>query len=77
MSTNELSISFVPASTVLAAAIVLPCVGIFSVGVRFLVRWKNQRSIGADDWLILGALVRSTVSISSLLYSTRFELQTK
>ncbi|GKZ19961.1 hypothetical protein AbraIFM66951_002790 [Aspergillus brasiliensis] len=57
MSTNELSISFVPASTVLAAAIVLPCVGIFSVGVRFLVRWKNQRSIGADDWLILGALV--------------------
>ncbi|RAL03701.1 uncharacterized protein BO80DRAFT_349179 [Aspergillus ibericus CBS 121593] len=57
MSTNELSISFVPASAVLAAAIALPCVGILSVGVRFALRWKNERSIGVDDWLILVALV--------------------
>ncbi|PYI02385.1 hypothetical protein BO78DRAFT_377122 [Aspergillus sclerotiicarbonarius CBS 121057] len=57
MSTNELSISFVPASAVLAAAIALPCVGIFSVGVRLALRWRNERSIGVDDWLILAALV--------------------
>ncbi|PWY66360.1 hypothetical protein BO94DRAFT_579703 [Aspergillus sclerotioniger CBS 115572] len=44
-------------SAVLAAAIALPCVGTFSVCVRLALRWKMERSIGVDDWLILAALV--------------------
>ncbi|KAE8163761.1 hypothetical protein BDV40DRAFT_132132 [Aspergillus tamarii] len=57
MSTNELFISFLSASEVLAAAIVLPCAGAFSVFVRLWLRRKNGKSYGADDWLVLAALV--------------------
>lgn len=57
MSTNELFISFISASEVLAAAIVLPCVGASSVFTRLWLRRRNGKSYGADDWLVLVALV--------------------
>ncbi|KAE8140096.1 hypothetical protein BDV38DRAFT_280562 [Aspergillus pseudotamarii] len=57
MSTKELFISFISASEVLAAAIVLPCAGAFSVFARLWLRRRNSKSYGADDWLVLAALV--------------------
>lgn len=65
MSTNELSISFVPASQVLTAAIVLPCVGAVSVFTRIYLRWWHERSVKTDDWLIVAALVSLNMTLCS------------
>ena len=57
MSINELAISFVHPSEVLAAAIMIPIVAIAAVGLRFWQRTSGKAGIGLDDWTILAALV--------------------
>ncbi|KAL1961996.1 hypothetical protein VTN77DRAFT_687 [Rasamsonia byssochlamydoides] len=57
MSTNELSIAFVTAHDVLAAAITLPALGIVAVSLRLYLRRTKQKKFGPDDWFIVGALV--------------------
>ena len=44
---------------VIAAAALLPFLGVVLVGLRFYSRIKNKAGLGADDWLILPALVSS------------------
>ena len=43
---------------VIAAAALLPSLGIVLVGLRFYVRIKTKAGLGADDWLTVPALVR-------------------
>lgn len=59
MSTNELSIAFVYANDVLAAAIILPAVGLIVVSTRLWIRRWDKLWARIDDWLILGAWVNS------------------
>lgn len=57
MSASDVDIPFVSAAEVLAAAVVIPVVGILVVGLRFWQRSFQKAGIGADDYLILLALV--------------------
>ena len=57
MSANEIAIPFVYAGEVYAAAIVLPIVGIATIGLRLWLRSSGKARIGIDDWLALAALV--------------------
>ena len=57
MSYLELAIPFVSPGEVLAAGITIPLVGIAAVGLRFWLRARQRAGIGADDYLILLALV--------------------
>jgi hypothetical protein len=57
MSTSELSIAFVYAGDVLAAAITLPVVGLIAVSIRLWMRRWDAAWARIDDWLIVGALV--------------------
>lgn len=59
MATNELSIRFVSVAEILSAAIALPVLGILLVALRFVARVSRKRQPGADDYLILAALVRT------------------
>jgi hypothetical protein len=40
-----------------AAAIVLPIVGIAAISLRYYVRYTRRVALGADDWLLIPALV--------------------
>lgn len=65
MSTNDLSIPFVYAGEVYAAAIVLPLIAIATVSLRFFMRISGPARIGPDDWITLAALVSQRSSRSS------------
>lgn len=41
----------------LAAAIVLPLVGIATISLRYFVRYTRRVPLGVDDWLLIPALV--------------------
>lgn len=68
MSINELAISFVHSSEVLAAAIVIPIVAIAAVGLRFWQRTSGKAGIGLDDWTTLAALFPITGMGVCLIY---------
>ncbi|KAL8828087.1 MAG: hypothetical protein Q9170_006753 [Blastenia crenularia] len=55
--TNGTSFAWNTKGEVIAAAAVLPFVGIVLVMLRFYSRIKNKTGLGADDWLIVPALV--------------------
>lgn len=69
MSYSELVIPFVSPGEVLSAGIVIPLVGILTVGLRFWLRSRQKARAGADDYLILLALV-----IQGLAWVTRTTL---
>ena len=43
---------------VMVAGVLFPIAGIIVVGLRIWARLKKKLKIGADDWLIMPALVR-------------------
>ena len=55
--TNGTSFVWNTRSQVIAAAALLPFLGIVLVGLRFYSRIKNKAGLGVDDWLIVPALV--------------------
>jgi hypothetical protein len=57
--TNGTTFAWNTRGQVLAAAALLPFVGIVVVALRFFGRIKNKAGLGADDWLILPALMSS------------------
>ena len=57
MSASDVKIPFVSGADVLAAGITMPLVGITAVGLRFWQRSSQKGGTGADDYLILLALV--------------------
>ena len=57
MSTVETSFRWNTPGQVIAAAVVLPTLGIVAVLLRFRVRHVQKTGIGLDDWLILPAMV--------------------
>ena len=57
---------------VIAAAALLPFLGIVLVALRFYSRIKYKAGLGADDWLILPALVSNGYRVrGSWSYSLR------
>ena len=58
MSTTGTIFKWNTLGQVIAAAAVLPAVGIVVVGLRFITRYRQKNDIGPDDWLIVPALVR-------------------
>ena len=57
--TNGTTFAWNTKGQVIAAAALLPFLGIVLVGLRFYSRIKNKVGLGADDWLIVPALVSS------------------
>jgi hypothetical protein len=65
----------------LVVNIVLPLVAATGVALRFVARNKKRQPIQADDWTILGALVRCIQNFTrdyltfraGLLYSSRMQ----
>ncbi len=55
--TNGTTFAWNTKGQVIAAAALLPFLGIVLVGLRFYSRIKNKAGLGADDCLILPALV--------------------
>ena len=55
--------------TILGLSIVFPIIAIASVFLRFEARRINRVKLGADDWTILAALVK-TPSTADMLDST-------
>ncbi|MCJ1275037.1 hypothetical protein MMC21_002837 [Puttea exsequens] len=70
MSANEIAIPFVYAGEVYAAAIVLPIVGIATIGLRLWLRSSGKARIGIDDWLALAALFPVIGMGLCLIYGT-------
>ena len=56
-SQQSLIYNYASPSEVLAACIVLPLLGILTVGLRFVARLRKSAAIGTDDIFILLALV--------------------
>ena len=44
-------------SSLVAAGIILPLLGVFAVSLRFHVRSQSKHSVGIDDWMILAACI--------------------
>ena len=57
--TNGTSFAWNTKGEVIAAAAILPILGIVLVALRFYNRVKHKTGIGADDWLIVPAAVSS------------------
>lgn len=57
--TNGTSFAWNTEGQVIAAAAILPILGIVLVTLRFYHRIKHKAGIGADDWLIVPAAVSS------------------
>lgn len=57
--TNGTSFAWNTKGEVIAAAAILPFLGIVLVALRFYNRMKHKTGIGADDWLIVPAAVSS------------------
>ena len=54
---DNLSVPYAYSREVVAAGAVLPALGTIIVGLRFYARRNQKCTIGADDWLMLPALV--------------------
>ncbi|KAL8894163.1 MAG: hypothetical protein Q9192_004559 [Flavoplaca navasiana] len=60
--TNGTSFAWNTKGEVIAAAAILPFLGIVLVALRFYNRIKHKTGVGADDWLIVPAATNSSVS---------------
>ena len=56
-SYDNLSVPYAYSSEAVTAGALLPALGTIIVGLRFYVRRTQKCTIGADDWLMLPALV--------------------
>lgn len=56
-ASSGLSVPYVTPGETYAACVVLPCLGILFVALRFYTRALQKNSTGIDDWLMLPALV--------------------
>ena len=61
MLTSGTSFRWNTLGQVIAAAIVLPVLGIVAVTLRFRARAHQKSKLGVDNWLIIPALVRTSL----------------
>jgi len=49
-------------SELIAAAVILPVVGLVTISLRYFVRFSRKVYFGVDDWLLIPALVGPLLS---------------
>ena len=56
-SVDEISFAYATPAGIIAAAVILPSIGMTLVSLRFYVRSQQSARIGVDDWLSVAGLV--------------------
>jgi len=51
------SIGYPSTDQLIAAAVILPVMGLVTVSLRYFARFSRKVSFGVDDWLLIPALV--------------------
>ena len=57
--TSVISLKYARPGEIIAAAVVLPLLGILALALRFFARFRRKNELGIDDWLLVPATVCS------------------